>query len=124
MRQYARPVSAPAASAGWSTPARYRFVLATLRLSLTSVIGSLVGTSAIGALAVAAAWSSLSASAGLFLPGSPRSGAVHAVQPSAGPTNRSTRPLSLPLVIRVARVPNLARLAAVSWAERPLARIR
>ena len=117
-------MSDPAASAGWFTPARYRLVLLTLVRPPTWVIGSLVGTSATGCPVHAAAASSFSATEDTMVPGSVRSGAVHGVQPSAGATNLSTSPLSLPLVSSVARPPSRLRLSAVFGAVWPLGRTR
>src|SRR5262249_56670558 len=85
-------------------------------------MGPLSGMSAAGLPrppAYLAAWSSSSGRAVARAPPSARSGSCHGVQPSAGSTNRSSSPLSLPLNNWAA--PLMAcRLAAVSWAVCPL----
>jgi len=97
--------------------------LAVLKLVLLStVIGSLSGTSAAGPSprrpAQAAAWSSSSGRPGARAPLSARFGTFHGEQPSAGSTNRSSSPLSLPLTSVVAPSSD-PLLAAVSCAICP-----
>src|SRR5258708_3717497 len=114
------PAAEPAGSAGWSTPARYRLAFASLALPLTSAIGSMAGTSASGLAGKAFAWISSSASEvdGVLL--SPRLGAVHGLQPSAGSTKLSSRPLSRGLEMVTAPA-IAAAFAAVLTASVPFA---
>jgi hypothetical protein len=112
--------SAPAPTAGMSTPARYALVFATLVRPSTSVIGSFCGTSAIGVFWSAAADSSSSARAEAAWPSLDWPGAVNGLQPRAGSMNWVSSRLSLPLARSLA-APLVADLALplCRWCRSP-----
>src|ERR1700730_5719703 len=105
---------------GWSVSARYMLVLPRLNCPPTSSCGLLTGSSAIGPFWFARADSSFSACDALCPARLVLLGAVNGVQPSAGSTNLSSRPLSLPLLSTVA-LGMAATLAAVACADLPVA---
>ena len=90
-----------------------------LNCPLTSSCGSLTGSSATVPFWCCLADSSFSACDALAPFGLVVLGAVNGVQPSAGSTNESSRPLSLPLVSSVSPG-RLAWLAAVAWVVWPV----
>src|SRR5947207_660195 len=107
-------------SSAWSVSARYMLVLPRLNCPPTSSCGLLTGSSAIVPFWFCRADSSFSACDALAPAGLVGLGAVNGVQPSAGSTNLSSSPLSLPLASTVA-LPMAAWLAAVACALLPVA---